>query len=56
MGHIKGMASLSADGDHTVTATWTVPDSDNCEGLCEVLHAMNPEIVEVSPTLVGEEG
>lgn len=55
MGHIKGMGSLSADGDHRVIATWMVPDSDTSEGLSEVLHAMNPEIVQVYPTLAGEE-
>ena len=55
MGHLKGMGRLSADGDHRVVATWTVPDNDTVEGLSEVLHAMNPEIVEVYPTLVAEE-
>ncbi len=55
MGHLKGMGALSADGDHRVVATWTVPDNDTVEGLSEVLHAMNPEIVEVYPTLVAEE-
>jgi len=56
MGRIKGMESPSADGDRRVVATWKVPDSDTLEGLSEVLHAMNPEIVEVYPTLLGEEG
>jgi len=55
MGHIKGMAASSADGDHRVTATWKVPDCDTLEGLSEVLQALNPEIVQVFPTLVGEE-
>ena len=55
MGHIKGMGTLSADNDHRVTATWKVPDGDTPESLSEVLHALNPEIVEVYPTLVGEE-
>ena len=55
MGRLKGMGRLSADGDHRVVATWTVPDNDTVEGLSEVLHAMNPEIVEVYPTLVAEE-
>ena len=44
-----------ADGDHRVTATWKVPDGDTLEGLSEVLQAMNPEIVQVYPALVGEE-
>ncbi len=55
MGHIKGMGPPSADGDHRVTATWKVPDGDSLEGLCEVLQALNPEIVQVFPTLDGEE-
>ncbi len=55
MGHLKGMGAHSADGDHRVVATWTVPDNDTVEGLSEVLHAMNPEIVQVYPTLVAEE-
>lgn len=55
MGQIRGMGSLSSDGDHRVTATWTVPENDTLEGLSEVLQALNPEILEVSPTLVGEE-
>jgi hypothetical protein len=38
-----------------VTATWKVPEWDNVEGLSEVLQAMNPEIVQVYPSLVGEE-
>jgi len=48
MARIKGMASPAADGDHRVTATWTVPENDTLEGLSEVLRAMNPEIVEVN--------
>ena len=55
MGRLKGMGPLAADGDHRVLATWTVPDSDTLEGLSEVLQALNPEIVGVSPTPVGEE-
>jgi hypothetical protein len=47
MGRIRGMASPAADGDHRVTASWTIPEGDNLEGLSEVLRAMNPEIVEV---------
>jgi len=55
MGQIKGMGAPSADGDHRVVATWSVPDGDTPEALVEVLHALNPEIVEVYPTLVDEE-
>lgn len=55
MGHITGMASLSAEGDHCVTATWKVPDGDTLEGLSEVLQALNPDIVHVYPTFVGQE-
>jgi len=55
MGRIQGMVSPSPEGDHRVVATWKVPESDTLEGLSEVLHAMNPEIVEVYPTLVGDE-
>ncbi len=55
MGHIRGMGQASADGDHRVLATWKVPENDTLEGLTEVLRAMNPEIVEVYPTVVGEE-
>jgi hypothetical protein len=55
MGHITGMALLSAEGDHRVTATWKVPDDDTLEGLSEVLQALNPEIVHVYPTFVGQE-
>ena len=39
----------------------TVPDLPGCmsdgdtpEGLCEVLQAMNPEIIQVYPTVVGQ--
>jgi hypothetical protein len=32
-----------------------VPDCDTVEGLSEVLQAMNPEIVQVYPALVGED-
>jgi hypothetical protein len=55
MGHIMGMASLAAEGNHRVTATWRIPDGDSLEGLSEVLQALNPEIVQVYPTLVGQE-
>jgi hypothetical protein len=55
MGSIKGLGSLSADSDHRVSATWRVPDGDTVEGLSEVLQAMNPEIIQVYPTLVGQE-
>jgi hypothetical protein len=55
MGQMKGMGSLSADGDHRVIGTWRIPDNDTLEGLSEVLHAMNPEIVEVYPTFVAQE-
>lgn len=55
MGRLKGMGALAAEGDHRVVATWTVPDCDNLEGLSEVLHALNPEIVEVCPTPIGED-
>jgi len=55
MGRITGMAALSAEGDHRVTATWKVPDDDTLEGLSEVLQALNPEIVHVYPTFVGQE-
>jgi len=54
MGQLKGMGALAAEGDHRVVATWMVPDGDTVEGLSEVLHAMNPEIVEVYPTLAAE--
>jgi hypothetical protein len=55
MGQIKGMGRPSPDGDHRVTATWKVPEGDTLEGLCEVLQALHPEIVQVCPALVGEE-
>jgi hypothetical protein len=55
MGHIKGMAALAAEGDHRVSGTWTIPDDDSLEALSEVLQAMNPEILEVYPTFVGED-
>jgi hypothetical protein len=54
MGRLKGMGALSADCDHRVIALWTVPDNDTLEGLSEVLQALNPEIVQVFPTVVGE--
>jgi hypothetical protein len=55
MGQIQGMGALSAEGDRRVIATWNVPDNDTIEALSEVLHALNPEIVEVYPTLVGRQ-
>jgi len=55
MGHIKGMGSLCVEGNHRVIANWTVPEWDTLEGLSEVLHAMNPEILEICPTFVGQE-
>ena len=55
MGHIQGMGAPVAQSDCRVVATWTVPDDGTAEGLSEVLHALNPEIVDVCPTLVGEE-
>jgi hypothetical protein len=55
MGHIKGMAALVPEGDRRVVGTWTIPESDTLEGISEVLQAMNPEILEVWPTFVGED-
>ena len=55
MSQLEGMGSSAAEGDHRVVAVWKVPDGDTMEGLSEVLHAMNPEIVEVYPTVVGRE-
>jgi hypothetical protein len=55
IGRLRGMGEPSADGDHRVTCTWKVPDGDTVEGLSEVLQALNPEIVQVFPTLVAEE-
>lgn len=55
MGHIRGMAALAAEGDHRVVGTWTIPDNDTLEGLSEVLQALNPEILEVFPTFVGDD-
>jgi len=55
MEQIKGMGSLSADGDRRVVATWKAPDCDTVEGLSEVLQAMNPEIICVYPSMVGED-
>jgi hypothetical protein len=54
MEQIRGMGVLSAD-DCRITATWTVHDCDTVEGLSEVLQAMNPEIVCVYPSVVGED-
>lgn len=55
MGRLKGMALPSAESGHRVIAVWTVPENDTLEGISEVLHALNPEIVEVYPTVVGED-
>jgi len=55
MEQMKGMGSLSADGDRRVVATWKVHDCDTVEGLSEVLQAMNPEIICVYPSMIGEE-
>jgi len=55
MALLSGMGPLSAESDHRVVADWKVPSCDTYEGISEVLHAMNPEIVEVNPTLLGEE-
>jgi hypothetical protein len=55
MGHIQGMEGPVAQGDRRVVAIWRVPDYDYPEALSEVLHALNPEILDVYPTLVAEE-
>jgi hypothetical protein len=55
MSQISGMSALSTESDTRVVADWKVPSGDTREGLAEVLQCMNPEIVEVSPTLVVEE-
>lgn len=55
MARLHGMGPPSAENDRRVVAEWRVPSGDNREGIAEVLQAMNPEIVEVHPTLVGEE-
>jgi hypothetical protein len=55
MSQISGMSALSTESDTRVIADWKVPSGDTREGLAEVLQCMNPEIVEVSPTLVVEE-
>jgi hypothetical protein len=55
MALLSGMGSLSAENDHRLVADWKVPSCDTTEGLSEVLQAMNPEIVEVYPTLLSEE-
>jgi hypothetical protein len=55
VGQLQGMERLSVEGDHSVLATWHVPDGQNAEpeGLSEVLRAMSDEILEVA--LLGEE-
>jgi hypothetical protein len=55
MEQMRGMGPLAAEGDRRVVATWTVPDNDTIEGLSEVLQAMNPEIICVYPSMIGEE-
>lgn len=55
MAQLSGMGPPVAESDHRVVADWKVPSGDNREGIAEVLHAMNPEIVEVYPTLIVEE-
>lgn len=50
IGHLKGMELIRVEGDHRVTATWTVPDDQNPEpeGFSEVLRSMSAEILEVA--------
>jgi hypothetical protein len=55
MSQLSGMGSLLTESDRRVVADWRVPSGDTREGLSEVLHAMNPEIVQVCPTLVEED-
>jgi hypothetical protein len=55
MAQLSGMGPPCAESDRRVVADWRVPSGDNREGIAEVLHAMNPEILEVYPTLVVEE-
>jgi hypothetical protein len=55
MERLRGMGGLTDDGDHRVEGTWKVPEGDTLEGLSEVLQAMNPEILQVYPTLVGRD-
>ena len=55
MALLRGMGALSAESDHRVVADWRVPSTDTNVGISEVLHAMNPEIVEVYSMLVSEE-
>jgi hypothetical protein len=55
MGRLKGMSALAAEDGHRVTGTWRVHDCDTVEGLSEVLQAMNPEILQVYPALVGDD-
>jgi hypothetical protein len=55
MGLLQGMGPPVAEGDHRVRATWRVHDCDTVEGLSEVLQAMNPEIVQVYPALLGQD-
>jgi len=55
VGQLQGMELLSVEGDHSVLATWHIPDGQNAEteGLSEVLRAMSEEILEVA--LLNEE-
>jgi len=50
---VKGMGPVATEGDHCVTAMWRVPEGEEPESLSEVLQAMNPEILEVFPTVLG---
>jgi hypothetical protein len=55
MSLLSGIGSLSTESDRRIVADWRVPSSDNNEGISEVLQAMNPEILQVYPTLMVEE-
>jgi hypothetical protein len=55
MSQLSGMGSLFTESDCRLVADWKVPSGDTREGLSEVLHAMNPEIVGVFPTLLEED-
>jgi hypothetical protein len=55
MAQLSGMGALSAESDRRLVADWKVPSSGTADAISEVLHAMNPEIVVVYPTLVSEE-
>ena len=51
MARIPDMEISAPEGDQRVVATWKVPDDDTLEGLAEAPHALNPEILQVCPTL-----